>query len=582
MQAAGASGSRRRRRARRPSVAAAMVRFEVDGGGGASGGEDEVGEGAMLEPEGDASDDVEDVEIIDADADVLHSAMRAAMHEVSAEELSVLSLDDELELGRGDGRAVRAGAFSAGQVLSAIATGAPQGAARAQSGANAGGGTLGGDVFSEIIRAAAGSGTDDGDGELDAGAAATAAVAQLVSASGGQLPEGLSRLLSPYRAHFEELRALGRGGFGEVVAARGRLDGRLVAVKRVPFRSAAPPWAKRGVLETLHDDLLREARALALIDHPNVVRYHSAWIEPRWERLVETVGGAESAGPHASGLRSRSWRQPIGGAADVRGGERGGRGADGGILIRELSESPGARGDSEGLGLALASVQHDRASTVAPGAVSRVISDPVSQGSDDYDYSDSYVTDTGQADDATRDGDPSAGMDGSSLVKLVTPAAQAASVDWPYCLHIAMELCQGITLTQWLVEQGNCEQRELAPIMAIMGGIIKALDYIHSHGVVHRDIKPSNIFVLPGPSELEPQVKLGDFGLATLDPRLSAAREDAGSARQREAKFDGRGGMTRGVGTAMYSAPGKLRARAHAHSCTEVRALVFAAAVARL
>ena len=72
----------------------------------------------------------------------MHLALRAALQRAHDE------ADIRAVLLTGAGRA-----FSAGQVLSAIATGAPQGAARAQSGANAGGGTLGGDVFSEIIRA---------------------------------------------------------------------------------------------------------------------------------------------------------------------------------------------------------------------------------------------------------------------------------------------------------------------------------------------------------------------------------------------------------------------------------------------
>ena len=450
-------------------------------------------------------------------AALLHDAARGALLEVesSGSPRSLLSLDDELEWsgggalnldavagGRSRALATRAGGVPASSVLSALGLARQQRAqqraaqqlAQQQQQQQA---QLGADIFSEVIAAATAQGADEGSpggaaGAVDAGAAATAAVAQLVAAGGGQLPEGLSRLLSPYRAHFEELRALGRGGFGEVVAAVGRLDGRLVAVKRVPFRSAAPPWAKRGVLEALHDDLLREARALALADHPNLVRYHSAWIEPRWERLVETVGGKDAPPSAAAALRSRSWhRAPVA--------------ADPAVEIRELSKSPDA---SDGMSLARrvssggGSGQGDATDTRTPP--SRVISDPLSYGSDEEDYLEDY-TDTSRA---TREGGSDDSTDGHSLVKLVTPAASAAQIDWPYCLHISMELCEGVTLAQWLEQMGCVEERPLAPVMCILGGLIRALDYIHSFGWIHRDIKPSNIFVLPGASDMEPHVKV--------------------------------------------------------------------------
>jgi hypothetical protein len=121
----------------------------------------------------------------------------------------------------------------------------------------------------------------------DPGAAATMAVARLIAASGGKgLPQGLVRLMSPYQAHYDEMACLGKGGFGSVVSAVGRLDDRAVAVKKVHFKSAVPPWAKNDALEGLHEELLREARALALMENPNVVKYHTAWIEPRWSKLA--------------------------------------------------------------------------------------------------------------------------------------------------------------------------------------------------------------------------------------------------------------------------------------------------------
>ena len=62
----------------------------------------------------------------------------------------------------------------------------------------------------------------------------------------------------------QELRTLGKGGYGLVVAAVNRLDGRQYAVKKIRMPSAAPAAYSR---------LMREVSTLARLQHPHVVRY---------------------------------------------------------------------------------------------------------------------------------------------------------------------------------------------------------------------------------------------------------------------------------------------------------------------
>jgi len=72
----------------------------------------------------------------------------------------------------------------------------------------------------------------------------------------------------PLLGRFEVLDDLGSGGFGFVVRARDRLLGRVVALKMpLPERALAPGDVHR---------FLREARAAARLDHPNIVRVHDA------------------------------------------------------------------------------------------------------------------------------------------------------------------------------------------------------------------------------------------------------------------------------------------------------------------
>jgi len=94
-------------------------------------------------------------------------------------------------------------------------------------------------------------------------------------------------------------------------------------------------------------------------------------------------------------------------------------------------------------------------------------------------------------------------------------ALPAAALRWPYTLHIAMELSPGSTLRDWI------RLRPRDDIQAGAGAhifrcLMEALRYVHTHGIIHRDIKPANILVHRGASELEPTVKLMDFGLAVF------------------------------------------------------------------
>jgi eukaryotic-like serine/threonine-protein kinase len=93
-----------------------------------------------------------------------------------------------------------------------------------------------------------------------------------------------------------------------------------------------------------------------------------------------------------------------------------------------------------------------------------------------------------------------------------------------------------------LLRQILNEQKPLPPERAIRItlALCKALDYIHSQGVVHRDLKPENIMV--GPDD---QVKLIDFGIAA----------NAGSRRLTFAK------LTEAMGTPDYISPEQVKGK---------------------
>src|ERR1700722_5555383 len=103
-------------------------------------------------------------------------------------------------------------------------------------------------------------------------------------------------------------------------------------------------------------------------------------------------------------------------------------------------------------------------------------------------------------------------------------------------IYMIMEWCPGRLLRQ-ILDEGRLPQ-DRAIRIAIE--ILKALDYIHSNGVVHRDLKPENIMVDP-----EDHIKLIDFGIAGAEGsrRLTFAR------------------ITQAMGTPDYISPEQVKSK---------------------
>ncbi len=105
---------------------------------------------------------------------------------------------------------------------------------------------------------------------------------------------------------------------------------------------------------------------------------------------------------------------------------------------------------------------------------------------------------------------------------------------------IVMELVEGRTLRDVLLERGPFEPHEATTIAAQVAG---ALHYAHEAGIVHRDVKPANILLCP-----DGRVKVADFGIA------KAALADAANSDPIAGNWDLTGtGMV--VGTAKYLSP---------------------------
>ena len=98
----------------------------------------------------------------------------------------------------------------------------------------------------------------------------------------------------------------------------------------------------------------------------------------------------------------------------------------------------------------------------------------------------------------------------------------------PQYLWLVMECISQGTLTSLCDYSGKIESEDLA--CRLIHQIIKAVQYLHTNGILHSDIKPDNVVVdrpddrrfgtsnIPSPIDYTPKIKLCDFGLAKKVP----------------------------------------------------------------
>ena len=92
---------------------------------------------------------------------------------------------------------------------------------------------------------------------------------------------------------------------------KNRLDGRRYAIKRVCLKHLDPMNAGTADYHVASEDAqnwrmnLREVRAMASLEHPNLVRYHQSWLEISQDKLV-TDGMSDGSTSYESSSRTSS------------------------------------------------------------------------------------------------------------------------------------------------------------------------------------------------------------------------------------------------------------------------------------
>ncbi|SPN97637.1 related to cpc-3 protein [Cephalotrichum gorgonifer] len=114
-----------------------------------------------------------------------------------------------------------------------------------------------------------------------------------------------SKYSGRYEAEFIEEGRLGKGGFGQVVKARKKLDGGVFAIKKIAVNTSS----------TL-TEVLKEVALISKLNHPAVVRYYDAWVDTAPDTSAIETDDESSEGMAEETTESQSAPFAISGGLD--------------------------------------------------------------------------------------------------------------------------------------------------------------------------------------------------------------------------------------------------------------------------
>ncbi|XP_064317786.1 eukaryotic translation initiation factor 2-alpha kinase 1 isoform X1 [Phalacrocorax carbo] len=357
---------------------------------------------------------------------------------------------------------------------------------------------------------------------------------------------------SRYLNEFDEVARLGKGGYGKVYKVRNKLDGQFYAIKKINIKKAT----RRDCMK-----VLREVKVLAGLQHPNIVGYHTAWMEqvqtvhPKDKTIMELQPLSleqESSNDHCHIQSVESGSSII--FADLTSQEK--KSCDS-TSLRNLDSEPVQNMD----------VRNDFTNSNSKECMKpNKCESSIELQEDSVSSVNSRSTDVKTC--SAREPHSSLDQDASTGSKSCTEECSKNDValcgefevEYRLMLHIQMQLCE-ISLWDWIVDRNKrCNERteessspyDLVDVrwtMKIFQELLEGVCYIHSMGVMHRDIKPRNIF-LHGSDH---HVKIGDFGLACRDLLWDDADQWFKTERINGLTH------TSGVGTCLYASPEQLQ-----------------------
>lgn len=336
-----------------------------------------------------------------------------------------------------------------------------------------------------------------------------------------------------------EVAALGRGAFGAVVEARSVVDGMRYAVKKIPFRVPLALAASARV-----ERVLREVCALAQLDHPNVLRYYSCWLDVREPApasrpssvTVEDEGtwtsSDEDGGDDDEDDEDDESDTPLPEALqDSLEGDLEGRIVFGSRSSNGKCEDEEDE-DEDDEGTATIEDESTHATSFLDSTCGVESCSGLGDSTREFDEEDEDEDD----DENHYHHNHKSNHEGAMVP---AGAMQRRGTEWVHLvLYLQTQYCAGGSLRDWL-DSGARTAVDGAAAFAIFRGTLEGVAHIHSRGIVHRDLKPANIFFDVDAAGRR-TVKIGDFGLAKI---LTRRTHDAGRANNAFGR-DGADGAT--------------------------------------
>ncbi|XP_032689409.1 eukaryotic translation initiation factor 2-alpha kinase 1-like isoform X2 [Odontomachus brunneus] len=358
-------------------------------------------------------------------------------------------------------------------------------------------------------------------------------------------PSYLTSEFSRYLREFQEIEFIASGGFGQVFKALHRLDGIEYAIKKIVVLSSR--------LKTI-THYLEEVKTLAKLDHPNIVRYKVAWIEPSLpSSFVSSMPSTEQRSyisEYMKDSKSEKLQSDETSSNNNTSKSNFNKAKDSSrqdILFDDeasytstklSSEQKNKVSDSASRHDTIIGRFHELNSLTNMGK--RITEKSITQECADEN---SYIVSFRNSKNSETEGQAkysnatysSDSHEESSNHREVCTYFSTSNGNQQYMtLYIQMALYEQ-TLKQWMDERTNVTP--LPVVRTVLKQIVCGLDYIHSQGIIHHDIKPSNIFIMTTGSL---QIHLGDFGLA-----CSLHKKNHDSV----------------IGTQMYAAPEQLQGK---------------------